>query len=115
MCPGIDLTDKVISDIVQSAKETQKLMPDGWDKMGLDFKKLEVRSDDLQPRPIEEDMDKTLTMMLQGAILASSGTPNEHPKEDETPGEVIKNNAENATQGVKSLATNVGKTLGSVI
>ena len=114
MCPGIDLTDKVISDMMQTAKETQALLPDGWDKMGLDFKNLELRSDDLQPMLIDEDMDKTLTMMLQGAILASSGTPNEHPKEDETPGEVIKDNAENATDGVVSLATDVGKTLASV-
>ena len=115
LCPGIDLTDKLISEMIQSAKETQQLMPDGWDKMGLDFKNLEVRSDNLQPRPIEEDMDKTLTMLLQGAILASSGTPNEEPKADEPPGEVIIDNAENATEGVVNLATDVGKTLGSVL
>ena len=114
LCPGIDLTDKIISEMIQTGKETQALLPDGWDKMGLDFKKLEARSDNLKPRPIEEDMDKTLTMMLQGAILASSGTPNEQPKQDETPGEVIKDNAENATDGVVNLATDAGKTLASV-
>ena len=115
LCPGIDLTDKVISDMIQTAKETQKLLPDGWDKMGLDFKKIEARSDNLQPRTINEDMDKTLTMMLQGAILASSGTPIENSKEDETTGEVIKENAENATDDVVHLGTDVGKTLGSVV
>ena len=114
LCPGIDLTDKIISDMVQGAKETQQLMPDGWDKMGLDFKSLEARSDSLAPRPIEDDMDRTLTMMLQGAILAASGTPNDRPKADEPPGEIIKDNAENATQGVVSVATDAGKTLGSV-
>ena len=114
MCPGIDLTEKIVTDLTQSAQETKKLMPDGWDKIGLNNKQLDICTDDLPPRQIEEDMDRTLPMMLQGAILASSGTPNDNPKADDTPGEVITNNAENATQGVVSLATDLGKTLGSV-
>ena len=114
LCPSVDLTDKIISELTRTAKDTQQFLPDGWDKMGLDFKKLDARSDQLQPRPIEEDMDKQLPMMLQGEILASSGTPNERPKDDEIPGEVIVDNAENATQGVVDLAADVELTVSVV-
>ncbi|KAL6712891.1 hypothetical protein ACLMJK_009603 [Lecanora helva] len=114
LAPGIDLTDKIISELIRTAKDTQRFLPDGWDKMGLDFKKQEARSDNLAPRPIEEDMDKKMPMLLQGEILASTGTKNDDPK-DEEPGTVIKENAENATEGVKNVATDVEKTAGSIL
>lgn len=106
LCPGIDLGDKLINELLRTAKETRLFLPDGWDKMGLEFKP-KVHEDTLAPRPIEEDMDKKLPMLLQGEILADSGKPNEQPKEDEDPGLVVQENPEGATEGIKNLETDI--------
>ena len=107
LCPGLELGENVMKSLVQDAKDTHDWMPDGWDKMGLIFNNLEARSDQLQPRPIEEDMDRKLPMMLQGEVLASSGKPIENPKaEDDTPGEVIKDNAADDSAADNSAADN---------
>ena len=85
LCPGLDLTDKMIRELHRSVTETRKYLPDGWEQLNLSVVKEPVdESARFAPRPIEE-MDAMVPMLQQKEVLDATGNSpdNAMRKEDE--------------------------------
>lgn len=92
LCPGVDLTEKIMQELIASAKETRAFLPDGWVELGLSAKKgvVEVK---VGERAIEA-MDKMLPMLMQKEVLDATGnSPDKEPgKISEEGGETLVDN-----------------------
>ncbi len=88
LCPGIDLTEKMIDELRKAATETRDFLPDGWKELKLKTQQHAVQAV-TTPKPIEA-MDAMLPMMLQKEVLDATGnspdkdTPGGSPDEGET-------------------------------
>ena len=88
LCPGIDLTEKMIDELRKAATETRDFLPDGWKELNLKTQQHAVQAV-TTPKPIEA-MDAMLPMMLQKEVLDATGnspdkdTPGGSPDEGET-------------------------------
>ena len=93
LCPGIDLTEKVIEEIKKSAGETRKFLPDGWEELNLKLQEKTVDDAKTTPRPIEK-MDAMLPMLLQKEVLDATGNSpdKEQPNGSDDPGTTITDN-----------------------
>lgn len=89
MCPGIDITDKMIEELKKSAAETRKFLPDGWEALNLQLQQKTVDAN-MTPKPIEK-MDAMLPMLLQKEVLDATGNnpDKEQSKGSDDPGETI--------------------------
>ncbi|KAL8797923.1 MAG: hypothetical protein Q9182_007120 [Xanthomendoza sp. 2 TL-2023] len=87
--PGIDLMDKMFTEVHRSAQETREFLPDGWEGLGLQTK-TSVAPVQTTPKPIEA-MDAMLPMLLQKEVLIATGNDpdKETPKSDEGEGETV--------------------------
>ena len=88
LCPGIDLTEKMIDELQKTATETRNFLPDGWKELNLKTQQQAVKAE-TTPKPIEA-MDAMLPMILQKEVLDATGngpdkaTPAGSPDEGET-------------------------------
>ncbi|KAI4263565.1 MAG: hypothetical protein L6R42_001292 [Xanthoria sp. 1 TBL-2021] len=80
LCPGIDLTEKMMNELTKGASETRAFLPDGWKELNLTTQKQAVEVN-TTPRPIEA-MDAMLPMLLQKEVLDATG----NSPDKETPG-----------------------------
>ena len=72
LCPGLDLYEHIIQELIRSAKETRQFLPEGWEALNLKTEKTAVDELQYPPRPIE-DMDKGLPMLMQKEVLDATG------------------------------------------
>ncbi|KAL8913124.1 MAG: hypothetical protein Q9171_002018 [Xanthocarpia ochracea] len=93
LCPGIDLTEKIISELKKAAGETRLFLPDGWKELNLKAHESVVEVP-LATRPVEA-MDVMLPMLLQKeALFATGNNPDdETPTGSQDAGETLVDNA----------------------
>ena len=72
LCPGVDLTDHVVQELIKSSNETKQFLPEGWQALNLGMQKNAVEEQPGGNKPIEE-MDKGLPMLLQKEVLDATG------------------------------------------
>ena len=89
LCPGLDLTEKMLSELKKAASKTKFFLPDGWKELNLKTQEsvVEVK---VAPRPIEA-MDAMLPMLLQKEALAATGNSpdKETPEGSQDAGETL--------------------------
>ncbi|KAL9026402.1 MAG: hypothetical protein Q9196_004928 [Gyalolechia fulgens] len=81
LCPGIDLTEKILSELKNTARETRLFLPDGWKELNLKTQESVVEVQ-MVTRPVEA-MDAMLPMLLQKQALAATGN---NPDEETSTG-----------------------------
>ena len=94
LCPGLDLADNIVRELIKSSNETKKFLPDGWLALGLSTQTKAVDEQPGRNKPIE-DMDKGLPMLMQKEVLKSTGNDPEGNKkgpDDQGDGEKIADN-----------------------
>ena len=87
LVPGLDLTDKMIRDILDSIDETKEYLPTGWESLALPAQS-SSGAQDTSPRETDvpesvvqsEDIEKSLAFIMAEETLARSG---HDPIEDE--------------------------------
>lgn len=91
LCPGIDLTDKVLTELKNAASETRAFLPDGWIELNLSTQQKVVGAK-TTARPIEA-MDAMLPMLLQKEVLDATGnSPDKQTAKSKDLGETFAEN-----------------------
>ena len=72
LAPGVDITDRIIQEVMKSAADTRRFLPDGWEALKLTTENKAIDEVKGAPKPIEP-MDHTLPMLMQKEILEATG------------------------------------------
>ena len=93
LAPGVDLTEKIFTELKKAANETRLFLPDGWKGLNLKTQQSVVEVP-MAPRPIEA-MDAMLRMLLQKeALVATGNNPDEETSAgSQDAGETLVDNA----------------------
>ncbi|KAL9631524.1 MAG: hypothetical protein Q9204_004194 [Flavoplaca sp. TL-2023a] len=93
LAPGLDLQEKIITELMKAASETREFLSDGWKELNLQTQQKPVETA-MASKPLEA-MDAMLPMILQKEVLdATRNSPDkEQPRGSEDEGETLVENA----------------------
>ena len=97
LAPGVDLTDRIIRNILDSINETKEYLPTGWEALALPAQPSSGaqnaglnETDVLESVPKLEEIGKSLAFIIAEETLAKSGKApvEDEPDDGDGPGEI---------------------------